>query len=107
MKSKRAWPVWAIGLVSQFNGCFAPSYMTPKKPYSKSSGSIIGKTDYYAYDSTVAMQVIPWPLCAVFGWQEDSQGRDITLSSAMPMAFVGMIVFGSIVLPFVGVFRKG
>ncbi|MDF1661038.1 MAG: hypothetical protein P1V97_04670 [Planctomycetota bacterium] len=110
MKPRRSpWTRWilALLLMTQLTGCFAPSYMTPEKPYSKSEGTVMGKTYYYCYDTTVGLQVIPLPLIYIFGWEEGSQGRDITLSCAMPVAFIGMIVFGSIALPFVGTFRKG
>ena len=108
-RRKPNWIRWILVflLISQLTGCFAPSHVAPEKPYSKSEGTILGKTYYYSYYTTVGLQVIPLPLIYLFGWEKGSQERDITLYCAMPIAVVGMIVFGSIALPFVGVFRNG
>ena len=105
---RRTRPLWLIALVliSSSTGCFAPSYLAPEQPYSRSQRAILEKTYFAAYDVTVALQSIPLPLCYVCGWEKESLGRDITMSCAAPGAVVGMIALGSLALPFVGVFRK-
>lgn len=84
------------------SGCFAPSYMAPEKPYGARDRNPILQTYYAAYDTTVVLEIIPLPLCWALGWSEEegADARDLTLGIAMPIAVLGSIVFGTIVLPF-------
>lgn len=87
-------------------GCYAPRALTPSKPYSPIDRNVFAQTYYGAYDASVGLQLLPIPIVELAGWERGERGREVTLWIAMPIATLGMLIFGSIALPFVPIFQK-